>query len=165
MFGKLSQRGNLGSIMKITKYILQGILVVPFLSCNKHLKYEAGWIIMEVWYKDIDLIDYISLRNFTINFNENSGFVPSMRYQHFEDEDISFLTMFSFYRSENKDYIKVIGSKFFTDTFEIKCIDESCCKIVLKNKEKYVRLIYNGEISTFMKRRECPPAIEIFRNE
>ncbi len=111
------------------------ILLVTFLfSCNSARKYQADWIIVELKYDENNLYNFVHVRNLTINFREG-GFVPTVSKEPFIDEKFDYEESFSFFQENEKDYITIEGSKFFTDTFEVGCLTKNCCEIFLKNEK------------------------------
>jgi len=147
--------------MKKLYFVLLVLILISTISCNKKKKYQADWIIVKAEYKGESILEYIGFRNFTIDFDNEVGGIPIVHYGKFDETDITYERNFSFYKYEGKDYIQIIGSKFFTDTFEIKCLNEECCTITLKNKDKYIELIYNSGLSPlYDKRKDCPSALE-----
>ena len=141
-------------------YILVALILISTISCNSKKKYQADWIIVKAEYKGENILEHIGFRNLRINFSVG-GLTPSAQFDGFYDKDTAYKVDFSFYKKDNKEYIKIIGSKFFTDTFEIKCLNEECCTITLKNKDKYIELIYNSGLSPlYDKRKDCPSALE-----
>lgn len=141
-------------------YIIVALILLSTISCNSKKKYQADWIIVKAQYKGENILEYIGFRNLSIDFGDG-GLTPSANFGEFYDEDSAFDDYFSFYKKDDKDYIKIVGSKFFTDTFEIECLDEECCTITLKNKDKYIELIYNSGLSPlYDKRKDCPNALD-----
>lgn len=129
-------------------------------SCDGKLKYQGDWIIMEAEYNGESILNSIRFRNMSVNFAGGRGFTPIVSYKDFEDKDIAYDVEFSFYRKSGEDYLVIKGSRFFTDTFEVRCLTKPCCRIALENEKKYVKLIFNGELSTFEKRRDCPNTLD-----
>lgn len=141
------------------------LLLFSFLlfSCvSKRTKYQARWMISNIEYRQDDKIhEYLTISNMTINFDTGRGMVPSVYTGEFIDENNAYDTGFDYMKKEGKEYIIIQGSKFFTDTWEVNCLNDDCCRISLSTSEKYVELAFNGEVSDFMKRRACPPVWEV----
>lgn len=144
------------------KWVLYVTIIIGLCSsCNQKLKYQGDWIVMDAEYDKVDILNFIIYRKMRINFEREGGTTPTVNYLNFEDKDIAYDVEFKYYEIKGKEYLTIQGSKFFTDTFEVKCLTEGCCRISLENDTKYVELIFNGELSTFEKRRDCPYVMDV----
>ncbi len=140
-------------MMKNHNYII--IFFLIFLSsCNSHYKYQCGWIVISAKYNDIDISEYITFGNLTINF-DGKGTLADISYNDFEEYKMPKNISFKYFRNKGNDYIKITGSKFFNDTFQIECLNKECCRAKMWNDTKYLELLFNRE-GYPNDRRDCP---------
>lgn len=139
------------------------LLFLSMLGCRERNKYEGDWIVIFVIFNNVDITESVGLRNLTIDFR-NSGTTPIVRYGDFDQYTIDYENKFKYYKHNKAEYINIKGSKYFTDTFLVRCLDENCCHISLENESKYIELIFNGELSFFEKRRNCPYILDILED-
>lgn len=149
---------NLG----FTGYLICALFVLALFlaSCSSYTKYQADWIIVRLEYNDKDILPAVFGRNLDIDVN-GYGTTPTMSLEGFKNAKVGFDVGYSFYSEKEQDFVSVIGSKFFTDTFKIECLGEPCCRIRLSNSNKTIEAIYNSDYMS-NRRRDCPYAIDVF---
>lgn len=124
-----------------------------FSSCSsRFLKYESNWAITKFEVEGKDVIDLIYVYNFKINVRLSNARPPSMRLN---DRVRGFTCNIDFYKKNGKDYIELSDHHYFAGVYEIRCLDEKCCSIVMENKMIYLEMDYNGDLP-FGKSRDCP---------
>ena len=138
--------------MKKTSLIISlGCLLSP--SCSsKFMKYESNWAITKFEVEGKDAIPLIYIFHFKINVNLSNARPPAM--------DVSgrirgFTCNIDFYSKGGKDYIELSDHYYFAGVYEIRCLDETCCRIVMENERIYLEMDYNGDLP-FGKSRDCP---------
>lgn len=96
-------------------------------------------------------MNLIYVYNFKINVDLLTARPPAMLI---DNEVKSFTCKVDFHRKNRKDYIELTGHQFFDGLYEIQCIDENCCEIIIKKENIFLQLIYNGDLP-YGKSRIC----------
>ena len=133
------------------------VLLLVLTSCSsRFMKYESFWIIEKFEVNGEDATSMILIYNFSINVKMSSATPPTVQ----DDPNIRRKVMhcdIDFYRKGGKDYIQIFDHYFFEGDYEIKCLDENCCRVTIENDKIYLELKYNGDSPPFFeKSRKCP---------
>ena len=140
------------------KFTIALFAAIISISCSKRKNHLQGdWIIVDLEYKGQSIVDKLSFRNIAIDFD--SGLVSQVPYIYHGPEvplNRNYKTEINYEETDDKEYLIISGSDFFTDKFEIECLGKACCRFVLTAEDKKVECIYNGPLSPFEKRRDCP---------
>ncbi len=139
--------------------IVLACAIIPLsIGCNKTQHIEGDWIVVNLEYDNVNITEYLEgVINMTIDLTYNQyGSTPTVRYGKFSDKSNLNDGRYTVYKQNGKMYITIIGSEFFTDTFEVNCLSKSCCSIELRNKLKKIDLVYNSELGVLGRRRDCP---------
>lgn len=143
--------------MQIRRLMPLLALLVTLLSCSSHLKkYESNWVVVACEVDGEDFIGELFQLNFKINVKSMSSSPPSLANKTIEDRRTSTCDI-RFFRKDSKDYMEVLEHRYFSGTYEIKCLDEGCCKIMLQSNRIKMELDYNGDLP-FGGTRNCPKA-------
>jgi hypothetical protein len=142
--------------MKVFYFILFVLFSISLTFCtSKCSKYESFWLIdtFEVYGRDATPL--ILIYNFEINVKISSATPPAVQY----DPDVRKRVKTSrikFFSRSGKDFLRIYDHYFFEGTYEIKCLDEKCCQISLKDDAISLVLTYNGPLNFQRDGRDCP---------
>jgi len=138
-------------------YSLYFILLIALTSCDRNFnKFKADWIVIELNYQGRSLMDSIGFRNAVINPGNRCA-LPLVYAREFYDLPDYLSHVGHFWNENSACYVFFDSRSYFRDTFEVKCVGENCCELLLINDDKFVRAVYSGELglTTRQNRREC----------
>lgn len=113
----------------------------------------------KVVYKGGNVTENLTLNNITFGKSEHS-FLPTLLHKDFDTTLNKSPVSVSFYRRNKKDFVSMKGPEFFQDTFQIECVGDECCQLLLKNDDKLIEMIFNG-IMLVPDSRKCPSAADV----
>ena len=152
--------------MIITNGMKKTVLIIClgcllFFSCSsKFMKYESNWSITKFEVEGKDAIDLIYIYHFNIDAELSNARPPSMRVN---GRVRSFTCDIDFYKKNGRDYIKLSDHYYFAGVYEIRCVDKTCCRIIMENERIYMEMDYNGDLP-LGKSRDCPEPRTPFQN-
>lgn len=132
-----------------------------FSSCSsRFIKYESNWAITKFEVEGEDAIDLIYMYHFKINVKLSNARPPSMRLN---GRVRGFTCEIDFYKKNGKDYIEISDHYYFAGVYEIRCVDKTCCRIIMENERIYMEMDYNGDLP-LGKSRDCAEPRTPFQN-
>ncbi len=137
------------------RLLLWMVLLSGLFSCSTRFeKYKVDWIVNTCLVDDVDFSENLMKFNFSIYKKLQSAYPPSLQTETSADQKKSKCKIHFSHRN-GKDYIELIDHYFFSGTYEIKCLDESCCTVTLQNERIFMQMDYNGDWP-FGRTRNCP---------
>jgi len=118
------------------------------------MKYESNWAITKFEVEGKDAIPLIYIFHFEINVNLAKVTPPAVEIT--PNGNMKVMPCKADFQSKGgKDYIEIFDHYYFAGIYEIRCVDETCCRIVMENERIYLEMDYNGDLP-FGKSRDCP---------
>lgn len=137
----------------MTRWVTFFLGVILLVSCNKSTsKYQSNWIVIDYQVDAICNMDDIGLYNFLINTSKMQVVPPSLfsnRIPRMQNHKIKI------YSENRKKYMKILDHPIFEGTYNLECLDNNCCTLIVSNERIYFELLYNGNILTGWD-RDCP---------
>lgn len=147
-------------MLRWVKFYAIGILMLFFLlligsSCQKlrYSKYHADWIITQFAVDGIDSMEIVGVYNFKLDLDRRLA-SPIGLYIEGQQFMLREQASFNVHTKNQIDYIYFQGHPFFQGEYQISCLDEMCCELVMKSDLIYMRFVYNGDIP-YGKTRPC----------
>jgi len=127
-----------------------------FYKHSSYKKYKGDWIITKLIQDGVNVKK--DLLNLNCGIDLNNGIISWPKFKDsnlLSDDNIQQVEIL-----KNGENLKLIsfGYDIFQDTFNLSCIKDECCVLIMESKSLYIEFIYNGNLNADGRSKSCPQA-------